>query len=425
LGIVVFIILIISFFFHSVEVKVTSKKDNITFLNDVYTGLYNKNNLNNQNEVKKISLGKIKITNNTKDLQTLREETRFQFGEGDKKIIYKILNRTSIKSKGSIVVDAYSDGFGEKYNQKKGDEKLVVPGFKEAKMTKEYENIFGQIEEDFSFSSEEVKKNNEDSIKTLGYTGYEIITIPYESKKEISSIGIEEVFKKATGKIKIINNTNKNQKLRKETRFQNGDLIFKTQKSVTIPSNSFVVAEAFADESGRIYNIGKDNKFVIPGFKEAKMMQEYEKITGVVYSDFVGGMIGKINIPNKDELEIAKSNLNKESLELLQGRINNHNKKKDYVFLDVSSAIENIFKTEVNGDKIIVSLESTKKIPVIKKSDFIAMILKSNEVASEKLNSIEIKDFSKLNFKIINDDNFDINSENDILFSINGNAEIS
>ena len=54
---------------------------------------------------------------------------------------------------------------------------------------------------------------------------YDILTLTLEDKKIIPSVTTQEVSKKALGKIKIINNSSKTQRLRKETRFQTGDLV--------------------------------------------------------------------------------------------------------------------------------------------------------------------------------------------------------
>lgn len=426
-AIIIVILMIISFAFHSSEVRVKSKTESITFLNDVYTGVFSDGESVDSGEVKQKSIGKIRITNKTKSAQTLRKDTRFQIGEDDSKIVYKIFNRVTIKPEGNVIAEAYSDGFGEKYNR--GEEQndlLKIPGFKEAKMEKEYSEIFGNIEEDFNFSDKVTSDDGNSEISTLGFTEYEVITVSSKQQEKISSVGIEEVFRKAKGKIRIINKTNKNQKLRKETRFENNGLVFKTYKSVTIPSNSSVIADAFADEAGRKYNIEKDVVFSIPGFKEAKMDEEYSQITGVAYTNFIDGMVGKVNIPNKEEFDNAKISLLEKNSVILKSKIQEHEKKEDYIFLDSFFDAENIFTTKSDGDENIVIIESMQKIPLIKKKNFIAMILNYNDsIKNKDLDYIKIKDLSELTFKIINVDNLDVNSENNILFSINGNAKIS
>lgn len=428
LGGIVFVIVILlffSFFLHSSDIKIKSKTENITFLNDVYTGEYNENETVDINEPTK-SVGEIIITNNTKNTQTLREETRFQLGEGGEKIIYKIFKRVSIKAGKSVAARAYSDGVGEKYNLKKSDNILNIPGFKEAKKNLEYKNIFGKIKTDFVFTDTEIDtKNITKKPKTLGLTDYEVFTISSQAQEDVASIGVEDIFESSKGRIKISNKTKKNQRLRKETRFQNGDLIFKTYKSVTIPSKSSVVVDVYADESGKSYNLKKDTIFNIPGFKESKMDDEFEKITAVSVSDFSGGMIGRVNIPNKNEFDKAKDNLYKKSIDDLKNKLDNDSKKEEYIFLDSSADIENDFSVESNGDKNTVIIKSIKNIIAIKKIDFISMILKTEQTSEEDLKNVEINDFSGLSFKIVDENNFDIRSQKDILFSINGSAKIS
>ena len=420
---IITIIITLSFFFHSAEIKIESRTEKLTFLNDVYEASFIENGIE-KIEKEKRSIGKIKVINNTNEAQTLKEETRFDIFK--EQIVYKIVKRVIIPAKSSIIVDAYSDGVGQKYNKIKGIA-LKIPGFNEANMFKEYNDIFGEIAEDFYFEEDLKNVNiNINNKKTLGKTAYEVFEISVRAQEKISSLGIEEKFEKAVGKIKIINTTDSNQRLQKETRFQNNELIFKTYKSVTIPANSFVVADAFADKSGRKYNIKTGEEFVIPGFKESNNHNEYKKITGIAYSDFTGGIIGKSNIPHKEEWEKAKKDLLEKSNQELNIKSKEHIKRKDYIFLETNSFTENIFETESENNNVLVKIKSIKKIPVIKKSDFIQMILSSeNNEKKKDLSLMEIKDFSHLLFNILNDITFNNESKESFLFSVNGNAEIS
>jgi hypothetical protein len=417
----VIIVFVISFFFHSSKINVRSKSETISFLNDTYKGVFSDTKTDTVVRIK--SVGKIKITNSTNERQILREDTRFETLSKGEKNIYKIFDRVTIKKRSSVVVSAYSDSYGERYNLKKG-EKLKVPGFKEAKMTEEYRDIVGEISEDFVFSDKITESGNkEDKIKTLGQSNYEIIEVEAKVSNEISSVGVEEVFNKAKGKIKIINNTKKNQKLRKETRFKFKDLVFKTYKSVTIPANSSVVVDAFADEAGRKYNIKKDIDFIVPGFKEAKMNYEYKNIVGLSFTDFSGGMIGKINIPNKNELVAVKEKLKVKSYKILKDKLNKINSGDEYIIINSKLNVIDEFDVKSVGEKVFVNIVSKQKIPVLKKVDFANMILKISEKG--KASKIKINDFSKLQFKILDMENFNISKNKDIIFSVTGSAKVS
>jgi hypothetical protein len=422
---VIFVIVFSSFFLHSASIKIKSKKESIFFLNDVYTAKFSEGGSKIIDDVVERSVGKIKILNKTKSTQILREETRFQIGDGEEKVVYKIKKRVAIKPNGEVVAEAYSDGFGQKYNRKKdAGQKLQIPGFKEAKKEAEYKYIFGYIEQDFVFSKSGSGKGEiKGELKTLGFTNYEKLIITSKTEQSVKSIGVEEISKKSEGKIKIINKTSENQKLRKETRFKNGDLVFKTYKSVTVPANSSVIVNSFSDNAGEQYNLKKDTVFNIPGFKEAKMTEEYEKITAVSYSDFVGGMVGKVNIPNKKDLDNAKENLLKKSLVEMEGKKQKHEKNDEYIFLSSFSDTENTFSVRSVGEENVVTIISIQKNIIIKKSDFIEMILKSDN--KEELKDIEISDFSKLSFEVVDNQNFDVDSQKNLLFSVNGDAEVS
>jgi hypothetical protein len=378
-----------------------------------------------ENVTGKISKGDIEISNNTEKSQNLREETRFQIGEGDKKVIYKIYNKITVAAGKSVIAEAFSDGSGEKYNKQIGTD-LQIPGFKESNMTKEYKDITGKIVKAFETSSEETKTKEGDDPKTSPPVMYQVLELVAEGEQEIESIAIEEVSEKATGKITITNNTSKTQKLRKETRFGNKYLVFKTYKSVTIPSKESVTVDAFADVAGELYNIKKGTKFDIPGFEESEMDYEYKNISGVAETKFSGGMIGKKNIPNKEELADIKEELKKEVLGTLEMKIKSNKILSDFIVLggdDIDKQYD--FETLSVDDKVLVSMRAVHKIPMINKKDFISMIIKSEEITTEKIDQIEIKNFPDIEFKILNQNVLNMDSGDSFSFSVKGNAEIS
>ncbi len=424
----------LSFAFHSASVIVKPKTEKLTFSNDIFTATVDDKNFTasvSENKAKsgKISKGKITIINNTKKKQNLREETRFQIGEGDSKIVYKIYKKVTIPAGKTVTVSAFSDGSGEKYNKSKGT-KLKIPGFKEASMNTEYEKITGEIAEDFKTSDEDLKNSenskteNKEKKESLATVKYRVLEITAEDSKQISSIGVEEVSEKATGKIKITNNTNKTQKLRKETRFGNDGLIFKTYKSVTIPAKKSVIVDAFADEAGEKYNIEKGIKFDVPGFKEAKMDNEYKNIFGVSETAFTGGVVGKKNIPNKDELEKAKKDLEKSVLDTLAVKSKKNTQKGDFILVGNNPYTQYNFKTKSVDNKVEVSVKAIQKIPIIMKKDFIAMILKSENITTEKIDQLDIKDLSDIELRILSPETFNIDSGDNFQFSVKGNAKV-
>ncbi len=428
-----------TYFFHSATVEVTPKKEKLVFSDDIYRATVSDSSLvgsqSGTAEEKKISVGKIKILNKTGKVQKLRKETRFKIDGTD--IVYKTFKAVAVPAKGSVVAEAFSVGAGEKFNQKAGT-KLVVPGFAEAKMDEEYQKITGVIEEDFKTSDIDldanrpaVEKGSEGALsskdeleKALGSVKYKVLEIADQKSKEVASIGVEKVEEKAKGKIRIFNKTSKTQKLRKETRFQNGDLIFKTFKSVTIPAGGSVVAEAFADEAGEKGNIAKGTKFTIPGFTEAKMDEEYQKITGEAESDFSGGKKGEVLVPNKDELAKAKEELKKDINASLELKLAKDKNREDYIFLEDGKNMSYSYDIKSGSDKVTVVLKAIEKLPIIAKKDFIRTILKSEEIEEKDLDSLVIKDFSQMEFKILNADNFSVDSGEDFLFSVKGEGEV-
>ena len=303
-------------------------------------------------------------------------------------------------------------------------------------MTKEYEGIVGKIAKAFATSDEDIKTDNESTEKTedssidgdkkpLAVTKYQVLEMAAEEEKEIASIGVEETSTQATGKIKITNNTAITQKLRKETRFGNDGLIFKTYKSVTIPSKTSVIVDAFADVAGEEYNIEKEVIFDVPGFKEAEMDDEYKNISGVAETAFTGGIVGKTNIPNKEELATAKEDLKNLVLDTLEVKRKKNETGQDFILVGNNPYTQYDFETRSQDDKVIISVKAVQKIPIVTKKDFIAMILESEDITTEKIDQLEINNFSDIEFRVVNPDGFNIDSGDNFLFSVKGNTEIA
>ncbi|PID83630.1 hypothetical protein CSB11_00255 [Candidatus Campbellbacteria bacterium] len=418
----------ISYFLHSATVEIKPKTENLVFSNDIYTAtISDGQNIDGQKgntagEISKISAGKITIKNDTDQRQSLRKETRFQTEDG---LVFKTYSAVTLKPKSEATVKAFSDGVGEKYNIKK-DANLTVPGFKEAKMDDEFEKITGKVAEDFVFTKDDTTKQvtQQKVEKTEGSIKYSVLTTELERSKEIASIGVDSAEKKAEGEIEISNNLSKAQKLRKETRFQskNGS-VYKTFKSVTIPAKGKVKAKVFADVAGEKHNASKGTNLVVPGFKEAKMDKEFENIKAVVSSDIKGGSIGKTNIPNKDELEKAKTELKNTILDELTIETKKQKKDGDIILGNNFHTSYN-FATESVGDKVVVKVKAIQKAPVVSKKDFIKMIFKSDNKKIENLDNIEIQNYSKLVFRILNPQSFNIGSGQSFNFAVKGDAVV-
>ncbi len=427
----------VSFAFHQARVEVKPNSENLIFANDAYgatvidgeqTEIKNFNN----NESQKIYEGKIKIFNKTKKSQTLRAQTRFESADG---LIFKIDKAVSIPAGKNIITNVYSTGSGLKYNKKKG-EKFTIPGFAEANMKIEFEKITAVADENFKISiKKDIKKedlktekkavdNNLKNLKVQAYLNYKIFEIGDRVSEEIESVGVENVSTKATGKIRIYNKTGKTQRLRKTTRFSNNNLVFRTTKSITIPAKGSAVVEVVATEAGEKFNLAKGLKFDIPGFKEAKMTNEYKNIYGMSETDFSGGKVGKILVPNKKDLAEKEKILMEKIKENLKIKLVKNEKRKNYIFLEDVQDFNFIKKTENKDGKIFLNISGFAKVPILEKEKFINLILQNEGVEQKNIDLLKTSDISKLKYQVLNKDNFSVDSGDTILFAISGEIKI-
>ena len=129
------------------------------------------------------------------------------------------------------------------------------------------------------FISQTEDTNNPESIKgaILEITSEESQTYDYVSE-------LAEVPAKATGTVTIYNNYTKDQPLVSTTRLMSdGDILFRTKETVTVPVGGSVEVEVEADQAGASGDIGPD-KFTIvalwPGLQEKIYAESTEAMTG-------------------------------------------------------------------------------------------------------------------------------------------------
>ena len=267
------------------------------------------------------------------------------------------------------------------------------------------------------------KNNTYQAVVSVGDTPapniikYEIKNFSFSTKKEIKSVGIEEKKEKATGKIKIINNSDKAQKLRKETRFRNGDKIFMTYKSTMIPAHSSIVAKTFATEPGEEYNLPVGTKLDIPGFEEVNSPL-FKKMSGEISEEFTGGFLGKDNVPNKDDLELARKT-SRDKLEILADSKIVDNLPEGYLLVDSQLFRDFSEKMLSIDDKIILTTVINIQAIVFREDDFLKMILN----LKEKDKNLKIKDRTSLRFKILSD-NFSVDAGDSFDFSVQGKIKM-
>ena len=422
----------VSMIFHKANIEISSKGKSHTFSNDFFVAVADIKEVDGQQkeevqDVKSIVVGDIKIINNTSKDVKLVKRTRFQVDD----LVFRIQKSVTIPAKKNIIAQGVAEKEGGDYKITK-DTKLEIPGFKESNLMDKYENVYGLANIDFDFgknSDEKIEpettekaEDGDDKVGNLPEIKYNTFSVISTAEKRISSIGIDEIEKKADGKIKIVNNTSKTQKIVKNTRFKKDDLIFKIKTSTTILPKSSTIVNATADIAGTDYNIKKETKLEIPGFEEAKLMDHFKNIYGLVETDFTGGNIGKENIPDKNELEKTENELKKQLAEDLDTKVRKFVLNKYLLIKGGEKTIYNM-KTISVDDDVLVVVEATRKGQIINKDDFIKQALLSDEVTLDDLKDLEIVGIHKLDVKILDSESFDPESGESFKFSVSGKIQ--
>lgn len=398
---------IISILFHRAEIELTLIKNEHIFSNSTFVAqALDKTPVllleNEEKKQEKVISGKIKIFNKTSDIRPLIKNTRFQTEEG---LIFRIRDSVKIPANGEKVVKVFSEETKEKYKIKK-DRKLTIPGLKNNKQL--YKKTYAITESDFVIISEnEIAQliTDKENI-SFPVIGYKILTFNKKEEKKIPSIGVEEIEKKAIGKIKIINNTSRARKLVKNTRFQTKEgLVFRIERAVTIPARSNATVDARADKVGGAHNIEAGADLTIPGFKEANLTNLFENVKGVIEVNFTGGKVGKNNIPDKNSLAEAKVLLKNKLNVSLDEEIRKKIVSGKYIFIKDIYDIQYRFKTSSVENEILVTKYIEKKIVVVPEKEFIKKALLSDEITIEDIKDLDIRGIYGLDIRVLQKDN--------------------
>jgi hypothetical protein len=135
-------------------------------------------------------------------------------------------------------------------------------------------------------------------------------TIVYQKKAfdvsattTVAATGVQQVQKKASGKLVVYNDSASSQLLVETTRFQTPEgLVFRLNKTVTVSAKTNVTVDVTADQAGEKYNVGPKT-FTLPGLQgTAKAKTIYAKSS----ASMTGGSIGSVAQTSADELSASK-----------------------------------------------------------------------------------------------------------------------
>ncbi len=155
-----------------------------------------------------------------------------------------------------------------------------------------------------------------------------ITTNPGSLQVSYTATGSQRVERKAVGKITVYNEySSESQALVAGTRFSAPDgKIFKTNTKITVPgakivdgkiSGSQIDVAVTAEKTGSNYNIAPTSKFRIPGFQGTL---KYDSFYGISVAPMVGGMVGDIRVPTKEDIVKGKADIKNTLESTLRGQ---------------------------------------------------------------------------------------------------------
>lgn len=145
-----------------------------------------------------------------------------------------------------------------------------------------------------------------------GTIPYTVTTQVFEDSAVVDASGTEHAEEKASGNITVYNETAKQMRLIKNTRFQSPDgLVFRIPASVDVPAMQAgkagtATVTVFADATGPKYNIAPTDKFTLPGLKGGA---DYAKIYAKSSAAFSGGFSGDRPAVSPSILESSKADI--------------------------------------------------------------------------------------------------------------------
>ena len=157
------------------------------------------------------------------------------------------------------------------------------------------------LTQNVAFTAHVDQKPNLDPTKIETISG-RILAKEAEGEKTVSSVSEKTIEQRATGNVRLYNNTAKAQPLLTNTQLQapNG-AIFRTNTRISVPANGSIVVGVTADTPGASGNIGAGHFTIIKLFKGLQ-----DKIYGQSEAAMTGG-VQKIQVLTEQDIEQAKN----------------------------------------------------------------------------------------------------------------------
>lgn len=234
--------------------------------------------------------------------------------------------------------------------------------------------LFAKVTVNVAISNETVNVNIQATSTKDGASStipYSLVTFQKTGTIDLEANGeAKEVSNKASGTIVITNTTASAQQLIATTRFESPDtLIYRIDKSVTVPANGSVEALVYADVAGPNYNKGKTD-FTIPGLKDTP---KYKAINAKSKTDMSGGFTGTTKEVSPEELAAKKLVLEKKLIdEIAQDATKEI--PDTAAFFKQGLVLDTTWTVTFENNQSMLKADTKAIAPVFKKEDILSLI---------------------------------------------------
>lgn len=270
----------------------------------------------------------------------------------------------------------------------------------------------------------------------VGELSYELMVLEADGERQVSATGQEPVSEQATGNITIYNETDRTERLIKNTRFESPEgLVFRIAESAVVPAASTddsgqivpgsVKAQVFADNAGEEYNLNPTS-FTVPGYRENGFTELYENIYAESQESFRGGFDGMKFIIDEEELEASKNSLHEELREALLSRVDQE-RPAGFVVFDSATVFtyESQPSVESGDNMATIKEKAVLQIPIFAEDEF-ASYLAAATIPGYEGEPVRIENTEDLTFTYSNSTSteIDLRGANSIDFRLNGKPQI-
>jgi len=269
------------------------------------------------------------------------------------------------------------------------------------------------------------------SEKETGDIPFDIMMVDETGSKEVQSTSEEVVKEKASGKIVVFNNFDKNtQRLIVNTRFETPEgLIYRIKNSVVVPGQTVdsegktipgsIEVMVYADQPGEKYNIGLSD-FTIPGFEGSDRFDSFYARSKEVMT---GGFEGVKKIASAEDIKRASLEITNELKEKLTQEILSKIPENFILYEDglfVKSDFIRTVDSENTAENMVSVEEKVSVYAVIFDRENLNKQIASDIIEGYKGEDIAITNLEDLSFEIKNKDEAEPWTEGRFIFSLKG-----